>query len=116
MKRKRFSVEQIVATLKQIELGMTVAEASRQLGVSEQAIHRWKKFYGGLQSDQVRAARAAAWSVAGAAGRARGLVGRGNVQARLRGSRRLQGFRVLRAALVVEGLSCRRDERQLQST
>lgn len=54
MKRKRFSVEQIVATLKQIELGMTVAAASRQLGVSEQAIYRWKKQYGGLQSDQVR--------------------------------------------------------------
>jgi len=50
VKRKRFSVEQIVATLKQIELGMTVAAASRQLGVSEQAIYRWKKQYGGLQS------------------------------------------------------------------
>jgi putative transposase len=54
VKRKRFSVEQIVATLKQIELGMTVAAASRQLGVSEQAIYRWKKVYGGLESDQVR--------------------------------------------------------------
>jgi len=43
-----------VATLKQIELGMTVAAASRQLGVSEQAIYRWKKVYGGLQSDRVR--------------------------------------------------------------
>lgn len=37
VKRKRLSVEQIVAALKQIGLGMTVAEASRQLGVSEQA-------------------------------------------------------------------------------
>jgi putative transposase len=42
VKKKRFSVEQIVATLKQIELGMTVAAASRQLGVSERAIYRWK--------------------------------------------------------------------------
>ena len=54
MKKKRVLVEQIVATLKQIELGMTVAAASRQLGVSKQAIYRWKKVYGGLQSDQVR--------------------------------------------------------------
>ena len=54
MKKKRFSVEQIVAMLKQIELGLTVAEASRQVGVSEQAIYRRKKLYGGLQSDQVR--------------------------------------------------------------
>lgn len=54
MKKKRFSVEQIVAALKQIELGLTVADAARQLGVSEQAIYRWKKVYGGLESDQVR--------------------------------------------------------------
>ena len=54
MKKKRFSVEQIVAVLKQIELGLTVAEASRHIGVSEQAIYRWKKAYGGLESDQLR--------------------------------------------------------------
>ena len=54
MKKKRVSVEQIVAVLKQIELGLSVAAASRQVGVSEQAIYRWKKLYGGLQSDQVR--------------------------------------------------------------
>lgn len=54
MKRKRVSVEQIVAAPRQVELGRTVAEASRQPGVSEQAICRWKKLYGGLQPDQVR--------------------------------------------------------------
>lgn len=54
MKKKRFSVEQIVAVLKQIELGLSVADASRQMGVSEQAIYRWKKVYGGMESDQVR--------------------------------------------------------------
>lgn len=54
MKKKRFSVEQIVAVLRQIELGLSVADASRQMGVSEQAIYRWKKVYGGLESDEVR--------------------------------------------------------------
>jgi len=54
MKRKRFSVEQIVAVLKQVELGMKVADATRQIGVSEQTFYRWKKQYAGLQSDQVR--------------------------------------------------------------
>ena len=43
MKKKRFSVEQIVATLKQIELGLPISQAARQFGVSEQAIYRWKK-------------------------------------------------------------------------
>ena len=54
MKRKRFSVEQIVAVLKQVELGMKVADATRQICVSEQTFYRWKKQYAGLQSDQVR--------------------------------------------------------------
>ena len=54
MTRKRFSVEQIVVVLKQAELGLPVAELTRQVGISEQTFYRWKKQYGGLQSDQVR--------------------------------------------------------------
>jgi putative transposase len=54
VKTQRFSVEQIVATLKQIELGLPISQAARQLGVSEQAIYRWKKQYAGLEPDQVR--------------------------------------------------------------
>jgi putative transposase len=54
MKRKRFSVEQIVVVLKQAELGLSVAELTRQVEISEQTFYRWKKQYGGLQSDQVR--------------------------------------------------------------
>jgi putative transposase len=54
MKRKRFSTEQIVAALKQVELGMPVADLIRQLGISEQTFYRWKKAYAGLESDQVR--------------------------------------------------------------
>ena len=54
MKRKRFSVEQIIAVLKQAELGMPVADVIRRIGISEQTFYRWKKQYAGLQSDQVR--------------------------------------------------------------
>ena len=54
MKKKRFAVEQIVAVLKQVEIGMPVADAIRQMGISEQTFYRWKKQYAGLQSDQVR--------------------------------------------------------------
>jgi len=54
MKRKHFSVEQIVAILKQAELGMPVADILRQVGILEQTFYRWKKQYAGLQSDQVR--------------------------------------------------------------
>lgn len=54
MKRKRYSTEQIVAALKQVELGLSIADLVRQLGVSEQTYYRWKRAYGGLESEQVR--------------------------------------------------------------
>jgi putative transposase len=54
VKKKRFSAEQIVAILKQAELGIPVAELIRQIGVSEQTFYRWKKKYSGLEVDQVR--------------------------------------------------------------
>ena len=57
MKRKRFSTEQIVAALKQVELGLPVADLIRRLAISEQNYCRWKKSYAGLESDQVRELR-----------------------------------------------------------
>jgi putative transposase len=36
MKRKRFSVEQIVGVLKQAEVGVPVAEVIRKAGIAEQ--------------------------------------------------------------------------------
>jgi transposase-like protein len=47
MKKKRFSVEQIVAVVKQAELGVPVAEVIRKVGISEQTFYRWKKQYVG---------------------------------------------------------------------
>ena len=57
MKRQRFSIEQIVAVLKQAELGLPVADLIRQIGISEQTFYRWKRQYAGLESDQVRELR-----------------------------------------------------------
>ena len=54
MKRKRYTVEQIVSVLKQAELGMEVSDLIRQLGISEQTFYRWKKQYGGMEPSQVR--------------------------------------------------------------
>jgi putative transposase len=54
VKRKRFSVEQIVAVLKQAEVGVPVAELIREVGITEQTLYRWKKQYKGLEADQVR--------------------------------------------------------------
>lgn len=54
MRRKRFSVEQVVAVLNQAELGLPVADLVRLTGISEQTFYRWKKQYAGLESTQVR--------------------------------------------------------------
>jgi putative transposase len=54
VKKKRFSVEQIVGVLKQVEMGVPVTELIRQVGISEQTLYRWKKQYRGLEPDQVR--------------------------------------------------------------
>lgn len=43
MKTKQFSVEQVVAVLKETEAGMPVAELICRIGISEQTLYRWKK-------------------------------------------------------------------------
>ena len=58
MKRKRFSVEQIIAVLKRAELGVPVAELIRQVGITEQTLYRWKKKYGGLQGTEAKRLKA----------------------------------------------------------
>jgi putative transposase len=50
MKKKRFPVEQIVAVLKQAELGVPVAEVIRKIRISEQIFYRWKKQYVGMET------------------------------------------------------------------
>ena len=54
MKRKRFSVEQVVAVIKQAEVGTPVTGLIRTVGITEQTFYRWKKRYQGMESDQVR--------------------------------------------------------------
>ena len=54
MRKSRYPVEQIVAVLKQAELGMPVVDLTRQLGILEETFYRWKKQYAGLEPDQAR--------------------------------------------------------------
>jgi len=57
MKRKRYSVEQIVAAVKQHEMGLPAGDIARKLGIEEQTFYRWKKQYGGLEATEVRELR-----------------------------------------------------------
>ena len=58
MPKKRFSPDQIVTLLRQIEVAMgqgnLLAIACREAGISEQSFYRWRKEYGGLDLDQAR--------------------------------------------------------------
>jgi transposase-like protein len=58
MGKKRHTAEEIVAKLRQVDVltaqGRTVAEAIRQIGVTEVTYYRWRNEYGGLKSDQVK--------------------------------------------------------------
>ena len=54
MKRKRYSVEQIVVAVKQHEMGLPAGDIARKLGIAEQTFYRWKKQYGGLEATEVR--------------------------------------------------------------
>ncbi len=57
MKKSRFTEEQIIAGLKQLEVGRTVAELSREYGVSEATLYAWKAKYGGLTVTEARRLR-----------------------------------------------------------
>jgi len=58
MPKKRFSAEQIVTLLRQIEVSMaqgkSAPEACREAGISQQSYYRWRKEYGGLEIEQSR--------------------------------------------------------------
>ena len=58
MPRKRYKPEEIVAKLRQVDVlvsqGTSMAEAIRQIGVSEVTFYRWRQEFGGLKADQVK--------------------------------------------------------------
>lgn len=48
MKKSQFPEEQIVFALKQAELGTSVPEVCRKLGISDVRFYTWRKKYGGI--------------------------------------------------------------------
>jgi putative transposase len=58
MPKERFSAEQIVVLLRQIEVLMSQGKATpiacREAGISRQSYYRWRKEYGGLEFDQAK--------------------------------------------------------------
>ena len=58
MGRKRYSPEEIIANLREIEVrlsrGETTGQAVRAIGITEQTDYRWRREYGGLKVDQAK--------------------------------------------------------------
>ena len=58
MAGKRDKPEEIVMKLRQVEVlqgqGVPIADAVRQISVTQQTYYRWRKQYGGMNRDQLR--------------------------------------------------------------
>jgi len=58
MRQGRFSEEQIVAILKEVEAGGSkVAELCRRHGISDATFYNWRSKYGGLEISELRRLR-----------------------------------------------------------
>ena len=61
MKRRKHTPDQVVRKLREADRllagGKDVSEVSKQLEISEQTYHRWRKQYGGLKADDAKRLR-----------------------------------------------------------
>ena len=55
---RKYSSEEIIHKLREADValgqGKSIAEACKQLGITEQTYYRWKKEYGGLRVDHAK--------------------------------------------------------------
>lgn len=58
MAKHRYTAEEIIHKLREADVllgqGKTIAEACKQLGVTDHTYFRWRKAYGGLKVDQAK--------------------------------------------------------------
>ena len=58
MSKRSCKPEEIIAKLRQVDVlhsqGSTIADAIRQIGVSEVTFYRWRKERGGMKTDQLQ--------------------------------------------------------------
>lgn len=57
MKKSRYTEEQIIGALKQMEAGRKAKELARELGVSEGTLYAWKSKFGGMDVNEARRLR-----------------------------------------------------------
>ena len=61
MSKNKRSVANIINTLREVEVligqGMTVKQASRKAGISDNSYYKWRKEYGGMEINQAKRLR-----------------------------------------------------------
>jgi putative transposase len=57
VKRSQYTEEQIAFALQQAEVGTSVEEICRKMGISDATFYNWRKKYGGLGPSELRRLR-----------------------------------------------------------
>jgi len=58
MKKTKFSEEQMIGAVKQLEAGRSARDLARELGISDQTLYNWRAKYSGLDVNEARRLRA----------------------------------------------------------
>jgi putative transposase len=57
MKKSKFTTEQIIFALRQVDAGLSIEDVCRKLGISQATFFRWKQKYGELGTPELRRLR-----------------------------------------------------------
>ena len=54
MKKTRYTEEQMIGAVKQLEAGRSAKEVARELGVADQTLYNWRAKYAGMEVSEAR--------------------------------------------------------------
>ena len=57
MKKSRYTEEQMISAVKQLEAGRPAPELARELGVSDQTLYNWRAKFGGMEVNEAQRLR-----------------------------------------------------------